>query len=411
MFKKIIVVLTAVFLAVLFPLASFASSTDTPLWLTSSDDWRRYIYSTSEIPLNTSLYYADFSSFILTPPFEASSNLPSDHLWDYYYTYYPLTDYNFSCRIIYSSGSFDAGGDVFYRSAAFNWDAGSRTVSMIAYEYNDTVMTSKSYAFPLYGNQNIAFVGFRVINNGDNTRIWIQPLFWQNDYVAIDPWKTDSGSGSLELSISSVKLQTVCQQHNYYLLGFGKNGNNRTQDFTSLINKAVSSPYFQSHLKDVYGGTSKDIVNDLNKTLDNIYKDNPAVTGSPGPTPTVPDIDYSKSDDLDDLFQNYSKYDYKGYVQDAFSLTTYMNALLFVGRIMEAMFDSYDFLHPLFALVVMFTILNMIRGVTLSKDIDTGIDVNSPELREKRLDWYKRQQIEKSRPKPPDPIDWYNTKT
>lgn len=371
MFKKIIVVLTAVFLAVLFPLASFASSTDTPLWMTSSDDWHRYIYSKSEIPLNTSLYYADFSSFILTPPFESSSNLPSDQLWQYYYTYYPLTDYNFSCPFIYTSGSFDAGGDVFYQSIAFNWNASSRTVSITAYYYNDTVNLSKSYTFPDFANRNIVFVGFRVMNNPDNTRIWIQPLFWQNDYVAIDPWKTDTGSGSLELSISGVQLQTVCQQHNYYLLGFGKNGNNRTQDFTSLINKAVSSPYFQSHLKDVYGGTSKDIVNDLNKTLDNIYKDNPAVTGSPGPTPTVPDIDYSKSDDLDDLFQNYSKYDYKGYVQDAFSLTTYMNALLFVGRIMEAMFDAYDFLHPLFALIVMFTILNLIRGVTLAKIFDS----------------------------------------
>lgn len=411
MFKKIIVVLTAVFLAVLFPLASFASSSDTPLWMTSSDDWRRYIYSKSEVPLNTTLYYADFSSFILTPPFEASSNLPADQLWEYYYTYYPLTDYNFSCPFIYTSGDFNAGGDVFSQSFAFSYDASSRTVSMTAYSYNNTVSASKSYSLGEFANQNIAFVGYRVRNNDDKTRIWIQPLFWQNDYVAVDPWKNDSGSDSLELSFNGYELHTICQQHNYYLLGFGKGGNNKTQDFTALVNKAVSSPYFQSHLKDVYGGTAKDISNDLNKTLDNIYKDNPAVTGSPGPVPTVPDIDYSKSDDLDDLFQNYSKYDYKGYVQDAFSLTTYMNALLFCGRIMEAMFDAYDFLHPLFALVVMFTILNMIRGVTLAKDIDTGIDVNSPELREKRLDWYKRQQIEKSRSKPPDPIDWYNSKT
>lgn len=370
MFKKIIVVLTAVFLAVLFPLASFASSADTPLWMTSSDDWRRYVYSKSETPLNTSLYYADFSSFILTPPFEASSNLPSDQLWEYYYTYYPLTDYNFSCPFIYSSGSFTAGGDVFSESCAFSYDAASRTLSMTAYYYNETVKASKSYTLPAGANNNVSFVGFRIRNNEDNSRVWIQPMFWQNDYVAIDPWRTDTGSDSLELSVAGMELSTICQQHNYYLLGFGKGGNNRTQDFTALVNKAVSSPYFQSHLKDVYGGTAKDISNDLNKTLDNIYKDNPAVTGSPGPTPTVPDIDYSASDDLDNLFNDYASYDYKSYVDSAFSLTTYMNALLFVGRIMEAMFDAYEFLHPLFALIVVFTILNMIRGVTLSKVFD-----------------------------------------
>ena len=364
MFKKIIVVLTAVFLAVLFPLASFAD--DVALWQLPSNDIRRYINSPSDGSyVNTDAYYADFSAFLLSPALEKSDNFPSEYLWQYFFTYYPLTDFDVECEYIFSSGSFSSGGDVYYQKVVFNYAASTRTCILTAYYYNDTVLQQKTYTFPEFTNQNIVFAGFRVQNNEDNSRVWVLPLFWQNESVI------SSAFPSLELSFSFPALSVVSQQHNYYLLGMGGAGINLTDQYTKLLNIAVGSPYFQSHLKDVYGGTSKDIVNDLNKTLDNIYKDNPAVTGSPGPVPTVPDIDYSTAEDLDGLFQDYSNYDYKGYVENAFSLTTYMNALLFCGRIMEAIFDAYDFLHPLFALIVVFTILNMIRGVTLSKIFDS----------------------------------------
>ena len=368
--KRLSVVLLSCFIAVIMfvslPLVSFADSVK--LWELPMDDWQRWIYSSSSSTVSGECYYADFSNFILTIAPGTSSVLnPSNHAFMAYFTYIPLVQ---DIDIDFYLSSVQGNTGIYYnRTYRFQYIKSEQKIRVSLYT-TDKDNPSSAVNVKWYDdlNQNLVLAGFRYIGSQ------IMPIFWNGEVFYTDILGDDL---ALDLGSSISSPSVLPQQHNYYLLGMSSQYDltSLKANYIKLLQLAVASPNFQSHLKDCYPSDSSSGLSsaELQEVLDSVLKDE-EVTAEPYTPPSVPEIDDSSSRELDIKLDNALDYNYEGVSVDIIkSSTQYINGVIFAGRLIQLFYDKLDFLKFILALVVVFIMLNAIRGTTFSKVPDMRI--------------------------------------
>lgn len=340
-------------------------------------------------------YYANSLVFPYGSSPDSSGSYPHELGFNVIFTYVPIElDRPFSSSLVCSVGDY-AGGAT--RTVEFCWDGSSRC-STVLYDYNHTIIDSRTFDLP---NGVNTFAGFYMAHRPavSDSSYLISPIFLSNGDLQYLPFQnSDNPFSCISVTFSNTDfdpnlLTFVNQGLNFYSLGFGKmlhsNGtytyessisfNNQFRlIYLTLLMMAQSSDAFVTHISNFYSSTgSSDVdlsslsdllssvssdVSSVKSALDSIYAE-VQVTGDSVPVPEFPTPDYSAGEALDKTFSEYADYSSINSTLQTWTNQNYLAALLVYSNILTSFVDALDFFKMLFSLVLLFIICGIVRGL------------------------------------------------